>query len=104
MGCASCVCSALPGSHHTMANGMLTNATEERAETRLFNGTMKPNRDARLILNALTWQLVTFAAEVGSRLGFHCATAGVSLLGKVWCYETQTRLRFNLRFPSITVW
>lgn len=74
-----------------MVDPMLTNATEEQAATRLFNGTVKRNRDAPLILNAVTWQSVTtFAAEIGSRLGFHCVTAGVSLVGKVWCYETQT--------------
>lgn len=75
------------GSHHRMVDGMLTNATEERAATRLVNGTMKPSRDVRLILNAVTWKLVTpFAAEVGRRLGFHCVTAGASLVGNIWCY------------------
>lgn len=91
---------ALPDSHHRMVDGMLTNATEERAATRLVSSTMKPNRDARLILNAVTWQLVaTFAAEIGPRLGFHCVTAGVPLVGEVWCYETQTRLQFNIFSP-----
>lgn len=50
--------------------GMLTSATEEQAATRLVNGTMKPNRDARLILNAVSERLVTLpAAEVCRSLG-----------------------------------
>lgn len=61
--------------------GMLTNAAEEQAATSLVNGTMKPNRDARPILNAVTQQLVTtLAAEVGAHLGFYCVTVGVQLV------------------------
>lgn len=61
---------APPGSHHRTVDGMLTNATEKREATRLVNGTMKPNRNARLILNALTWQFAHLPLRLFSEVVF----------------------------------
>lgn len=56
-GCASYVCSALPDSHHRTVDwdvNKCRGGAGEQAATRLANGTMKPNRDARPVLNAVT--------------------------------------------------